>query len=132
MHGDGGGLDSSVRATDKSSCDDLDDIENQGNSETSSEPGAEDSAHQGSSSEQQPPTQFPLTILIMDGESISPPEHMAKKILNLVGSVDEELPIDVSLQKGYLSRTGSSHEQCRCIILFFLFFPFTTHVLDSV
>ncbi|XVF10259.1 hypothetical protein REPUB_Repub07fG0167100 [Reevesia pubescens] len=53
-----------------------------------------------------------LTIEVMKGESHVTEQPIAK-LLKDVDSIKEELPRVASPKKGYISRTTSSHEQCR-------------------
>ncbi|OWM65073.1 E3 ubiquitin-protein ligase MARCH2 [Punica granatum] len=50
----------------------------------------------------------PVTIVVSTGEPLAPPEGTTKALESL-----EELAVVASPKKGYLSRNGSSHEQCR-------------------
>lgn len=54
----------------------------------------------------------PLTIVVSGGDSCVAPEPPVKDSKALE-CVVEELPSMISPKKGYFSRSGSSHEQCR-------------------
>lgn len=58
-----------------------------------------------------PQSMPPLTFVVSNGEPLAPPEG-TRKASEAVGSFVEELAT-TSAKKGHLSRSGSSHEQCR-------------------
>ena len=67
-----------------------------------------------------------LTIVVMNGESHVTQQPLAK-LPNDVDSIEEELPRVASPKKGYFSRTTSSREQCRYVILIMHLLPIILH-----